>query len=210
MKISHLKPLALLLTLSATIARADMIVSYDAANSPDGSPATSWMAGITPLQLTRGEGLNFSSGGTYNASNWNEEPTDYLQWGWSGGPLVSLQSLDLRYDRSPSGPSMIEILLSVNGGPFQNVFTDNDVLAAGEDALGIDLSAFTSVNSATFRLFGSGATSGSGTFDIESISGLNPARGIVVNGAAAVPEPSSFALLGIAATTAIGWRRLRR
>lgn len=212
MKTLFWKPLLGMLCISlAASAHADMIVAYDAANSPDGSPASSWLSGVTPLELMRGEGLSAGTGATYNSSNWTDEPTDYLQWGWSNSTPVNLTDLDLRYDRSSSGPATIQIQLSVNGGAFQTVFFDSDVSASGEDALDIDLSPFTAVSSATFRLLGGSASSAGGTFDIEPITGLDPAYGIVVNGSvAAVPEPTAFSLLTVATCALAFWRRVRR
>lgn len=99
----------------------------------------------------------------------------------------------------------------MNGGAYQNVFNDALVNDAGEDVLNVDLSPFSNVTSATFRLFGAGASSGTGTFDIEALTGVSPERGIVVNGIAAVPEPSQMGLLlSIGALVAVRCSRRRR
>ena len=162
------------------------------------------------MDLSRGAGLNAGSGSTFNSSGWNDEATDYLEWGWSASQPIDLTDLDLRYDRSASGPASLEILLSVNGGAFTSIFSDPLVDEAGEDVVDIDLSAFTDVTSATFRLFGSGASSGSGTFDLEPLSGVTPAAAIVVSGTAeAVPEPSSQALALLAGLGLLIVRRRR-
>ena len=175
-----------LLVVSCTagaVARADTILAYPPDNSPDGSVAVDVMSGVTPLQLTRGDGLNAGSGNTYNSSGWNDEPADYLQWGWMSAVPIDLVDLDLRYDRSNSGPSTVDIQLSVDGGAFSSVFADGSVEAVGEDVLDVDLSGYTGVSSATFRLFGSGASAAGGTFDIEALTGVSPPRGIIVSGA---------------------------
>jgi hypothetical protein len=179
-------------------AQAGLIVAYDGSNSTESLPASEFDPSVTTADLMRGTGLNAGTGSTYNSSGWNDESTDYLEWGWSSSPPINLTDLDLRYDRSASGPTSLDIQLSVNGGAYQSIYTDADVLEAGEEALDIDLSTFLNVTSASFRLFGSGASSGSGTFDIEPLGGVTPNRGIVVNGVAAVPEPSSMALLMVA------------
>jgi hypothetical protein len=171
------------------------IVAYDGANSPTSAPATQWLPGVTPLDLSRGAGLNAGSGATFNSSGWTDEATDYLEWGWSASQPIDLIDLDLRYDRSASGPSAVDIQLSVNGGAFTSIFTDPLVDEAGEDVVDIDLSAFTGVTSATFRLFASGASGSTGTFDLEPLTGVTPTAAIMVSGTAApVPEPSSQAL----------------
>ncbi|MCA9152607.1 MAG: hypothetical protein KDA92_25060 [Planctomycetales bacterium] len=205
-----------LLTLGSTIAgitapaHAELILAYDSSNSATGAVASEWWPGVVTMPLVRGEGLSPGTGGTFNSSGWTEEPTDYLEWGWSSSQPINLSDLDLRYDRSSSGPAVVDIQLSVNGGAFQSIFHDSDVNVSGEDNFDIDLSAFTSVSSAAFRLFGTGASSGAGTFDIEPLSGVSPARGIVVNGSvAAVPEPSSFVLASLA-IGCLGLHQLRR
>jgi hypothetical protein len=185
------------------------IVAYDGSNSPTSAAAVELMPGVVDLGLSRGAGLTAGSGATFNSSGWTDETDDYLQWGWSLASPVDLTDLDLRYDRSTSGPSTVNIQLAVNGGTFQSVFTDASVLDTGEDALNIDLSGFTGVTSATFRLFGSGASSGTGTFDIEPMSGVSPDRGIVVNGVAAVPEPAGWTLAALGALTMLLQRRIR-
>jgi len=192
-------------------AQAEMIVAYDASNSPTGAAATEWLAGTTASALIRGSGLGAGTGATFNSSGWSDEPTDYLEWGWSSSVPLDLSDLDIRYDRSTSGPSVIGIQLSINGGGYTSIFSDASVNVNGEDNLDIDLSAFDRVTSASFRLFGSGASSGTGTLDIEPLTGISPDRGIVVNGTvAAVPEPGGFELAAVAFLGICGSRWWRR
>lgn len=181
-------------------AKGATIIAYDGSNSPTTAAASEVWPGVTPLDLSRGAGLNAGSGGTFNSTGWNDEATDYLEWGWSASQPIDLTDLDMRYDRSASGPSMLDLQLSVNGGVFTSIFSDAAVDDAGEEALDIDLTAYTGVTSAVFRLFGTGASSGTGTFDLEPLSGIAPPAAIQVAGSAApVPEPRASALAIIAA-----------
>ncbi len=179
----------------ATVAQAATIVAYDGSNSPTTAAPTQWFPGVAPLDLSRGAGLNAGSGATFNSSGWTDEATDYLEWGWSASQPIDLTKLDLRYDRSASGPSLVDVQLSINGGVFASIFNDPLVDEAGEDVLDIDLTAYTGVTSATFRLFGTNASGSTGTFDLEPLTGISPDAAIMVSGnAVPVPEPRSQAL----------------
>ena len=140
--------LAMLGTALPLVARGELILAYDSGNSPTGAAASESLAGITTFPLTRGAGLSPGTGGTFNSSGWTDETTDYLEWGWNSALPINLSDLDLRYDRSTSGPAVVDIQLSVNGGAFQSIFHDSDVDVAGEDVLDIDLTPFTNVSTA--------------------------------------------------------------
>ena len=194
--------LSLILFVTSPVT-AEVIVGYEALNSPDESAVSDVMENVMALELSRGLGLMPGSGSTFNSAGWNEESNDYLEWGWSSSDPLDLTDLDLRYDRSNSGPAEIEISLAVNDGDFESIFVDADVSVAGEDNLDIDLSAFSNVTSATFRLFGAHAEAFTGTLDIEPITAVSPPRGIVVNGITAVPEPEGLTLLLIASLSGV-------
>jgi hypothetical protein len=104
---------------------------------------------------------------------------------------ADLERLELRYDRSVSGPQQLEVLLAVDGGLFQTIFRDDDVSSLSEEHLAIDLQGFDGVQSATFRLHAFAAASASGTFDLED---YQSGRAVAVHGATAVPEPRSLLL----------------
>ncbi|MBI2479153.1 MAG: hypothetical protein HYV60_11125 [Planctomycetia bacterium] len=186
-------------------ANADLIVAYNSSTNPDILSASEVGVGVTALDLSRGSGITPETGtlNTFNSEGFTESTlvaaqtaNDYLQWGWSTSTTpLNLTDLDIRYDRSSTGPDELAILLAVNGGEFQTFFTDTSVNANGENNLGIDLRSFTNVTSATFRLFAFGATSAAGTFDIENFQS-SPGRGIVVNGVA-TPEPGVLTFLSV-------------
>ena len=206
-----------LFAFEASSACADLIVFYESTNADGGLPATTIASGVTALDLSRGPGISKNTGLTYNSKDWTTAGTidgdDYLQWGWSDATIpFNLTDLDIRYDRSGTGPKQLEIFLSTNGGAFQSVFSDSSVDVNDETHLDIDLTGFTNVTSATFRLFAFDADSAAGTFDIEnsaSISNGSVDGGIAVSGAS-VPEPSVLILTLLGAAIAGGSRLLRR
>lgn len=196
-------------------ARGEVIVGYESTN-PEGDVAASEVAsGVNALALTRGPGVSRSGGTTFNTRGWSTQdaldPDDYLQWGWeSSTTRFDLDTLDVRYDRSSSGPSQLEVHLAVNGGGFESIFCDKEVDASGETLQGIDLGAYDSVESAIFRLYGYDSSRTSGTFDLENFA-TDPNRAIVVHGtASSVPEPSTVGLLLSLGVGAIGLTRKRQ
>ncbi|MBC8876847.1 MAG: PEP-CTERM sorting domain-containing protein [Planctomycetes bacterium] len=208
----------LLFAFEASSACADLIVFYESTNADGGLPATTIASGVSALDLSRGSGIfKNTTGSTYNSRDWTDAGTidgnDYLQWGWSDATVpFNLTDLDIRYDRSDKGPKQLEIRLSTNGGAFQSVFSDSSVDVNDETHLDIDLTGFTNVTSATFRLYAFDAESASGTFDIEnddSISNGSVDGGIAVSGAS-VPEPSVLILTLLGAAIAGGSRLMRR
>lgn len=208
---------------SLPVARADVvtIVGYDTTN-PNGAngdpspnlPAAESAAGVTALELARGPGLIANTGIAFNSRNWSTDATfsessdRFISWGWSQSSRFNLTEMQIEYDRSQAGPEDILIRLSVNGGAFVDIFSDDFVEIDDEQHI-IELDTFDDVISAEFRLYGFNANDAGGTFDIEQFQ-TNPSRGIEVRGElAAVPEPVSTGLLagvfGLAA-----WSRSRR
>ncbi|HBE68018.1 MAG TPA: hypothetical protein DDW52_07695 [Planctomycetaceae bacterium] len=213
---------AVALLIVGGVARADFVLlGYDTTNpngengapSPD-LPAADVAGFITPLLLSRGAGVNPNQGIAFNSNNWSLASSadlssdKYIQWGWSASTQnVDLTNMTLQYDVSDKGPDQLVIAISVDGGSFSTIFTDTAVDPSDETHT-IDLSAFTNVETATFRLFGFDADDPGGTLDIEEIV-EDGARGIFVRGdLSAVPEPSCLGLLGFAALT--GCLRRRR
>lgn len=204
-----------LLMIPVPVSVAGLIVAYNSVNNSGGLPASEQMSGVTALDLSRGPGiLPNTSGDTYNSRKWTADSVidadDFLQWGWSFSPTLNLTDLDIRYDRSGAGPTQLEIRLSINGGTFATIFTDNDISLTGENNFDIDITGFTNVTSATFRLFAfnASATTTAGTFDIENFS-TSPNRGILVNGTP-IPEPSTFLLCCLAVFGILGYNFYRR
>ncbi|QDT17717.1 PEP-CTERM sorting domain-containing protein [Alienimonas californiensis] len=205
----------------ASVASGDLIVAFQSKTSSGTVPAGLTGAGVIDTPLERGGGLKADSGGTFSSTGWTVEGDvataiaagDFLTWGFTSDAAYDLTDLGIRYDRTFSGPGSLAIDLSVNGGNFERVFSDDDVDATGETLSGIDLSRFSGVTSATFRLAGWDALLSTGLFEIENDFTIGGASyGIVVNGdvagPAAVPEPGAALLLGLAG--AGGWLLRRR
>lgn len=194
----------------APVAAQLTIVGYDSTNpngaSGDPSPnlaAAENVADVSPLFLSRGAGLIPNQGITFNSRDWSTASTvdigsdDYIQWGWSASTgAYDLENMTIQYDRSGSGPTQLEIWVSINGDAMQSVFVDDDIFI-GDETHTIDLTFLDDVSSAQFRLYAFDATSLGGTFDIERFnSDPDPSRAIVVRGfAVAVPEPTGGLLI---------------
>lgn len=186
----------------------EVIVSYDSTNpnsdinvpSPD-LPAAEQAVGISALNLARGAGLVPNGGITINSSSWSSSNTldlnsdDYLSWGWEAdGQAFDLSSLRLQYDRNPNGPAQMSIAVSIDGGSFQEIFSDSFVDPSDDEAT-INLNSFTNVAAAEFRLFGYDAINEGGTFDLEEFQTM-PSRAVEIRGfAVVVPEPASGVML---------------
>jgi hypothetical protein len=153
---------------------------------------------------TRGSGLVFTTGSTFNSADF-EEGTDkataiaannFITWSFTSTG-VDLTDFSIAYDRSSSGPTAGVIQLSVNGGAFVDVLVDNSISDPVETNLNVDLSSFDNVLSGTFRFVGWNASSTAGTFDFENNSAINPttASSFKLTGVEAVPEPATMAVL---------------
>jgi hypothetical protein len=215
--------IAIAVGLSAGMATAATIAIWPAAPNGATLPATTANAvfGTVAADLARGSGIVQANGSTFNSSGFSTSSTsfadavtegDYLSFGFTTTTPVDLTDMDIRYDRSGTGPNQLQIQLSVNGGLFTPVFTDNSVSDLGEDNLSIPLSLFTNVTSATFRTPKFGATSTNGTFDIETINFAGGGTvGIEVRGTASatVPEPTALVLVGLACSGLGLFRRFR-
>ena len=222
------------LTVSITLAsvsHAAVIVAYDTTNpnfDPDDPsqnqpspnlPAADLAPGVTSLDLARGPGVAPALGIAFNSSGWstalapNIGGGDYISWGWSSSPAYDLDALFIEYDTSGAGPEQLVITAQFNAAPPLIVFQDFAV-NPGDEELELDLTAFDAITSAEFRLFGYDADNLGGTLDIERYD-LDPTdfapfpdRGIILTGElTAVPEPASFAVLGIVGSACLYRRR---
>jgi hypothetical protein len=200
-RVKFLLMLVLCLLVSRSL-RAELIVAYNVSPNTAGTIAASVANGVTPLPLSRtgvAQGNAESYDGTNFTTNATADLSQYFQWGWStSGTPRDLATLDIAYRRAnTNGPEALRIDLSVNGGAFQTVFSDNSIASqpqvGGEANPGIDLSSFDNVSSATFRLYAWAATGSSGRqLEIKPNAALAYSDGIAVY---AVPEPTTITLL---------------
>jgi len=163
------------------------IASYSSVNSSGCSGTIYIDTNTSASGICRGSGISQATGGTYNSDDWEPwaapQTNDYLEWSITPntGYEIDLSSINLRYDRSGTGPSRLQLQINTGAG-FNTIFTDNSVSDTGEN-VSIDLSAFTSLNSiVTFRIYAYSASSGTGTFDIETHPTYGSNKGIIING----------------------------
>ncbi|WP_242133876.1 hypothetical protein [Aestuariivivens marinum] len=178
--------LASLVLLLNFYAFSQEIVSYSSVNNAACSGIIANDANVTATGICRGSGITEKNGaGTYNSQNWTSstsiDTNDYLEWAITPnmGYEIDLSSMDFAYDRSPNGPSSIEIQMDYGMG-YVTVFTDNAVDTTVNNGM-VDLSSYINISTTiTFRLYGYNATNGVGTFDIEEHTTTN--KGIIING----------------------------
>ena len=189
-----------------------IIVGYRSMASDEGLEATEWLNGVTPERLERGGGIGRASGNTFNSRGWDQDTEadafsagDYLEWGWQSEQALLLDELELKYDRSSSGPRRLSLLARFDASPdWHRLFEDMEVADDSSDQHQISLTDWSGITSATFRLVGWDAGRTSGTFDIENF-GPDEWFAVSVSGTpdvAPVPEPSSW--LGWAAAMTVG------
>lgn len=167
-------------------ASAQEIASFSSLNNTGCSGVVYNDANVIANGICRGSGISIKTGaGTYDSLNWTNstsiDANDYIEWSISPntGYLIDLSSMQIAYDRSNNGPTVIEIQMDYGFG-YTTVFNDTAVSDTGETVV-VDLSTYLGIgNTITFRLYGYGASSGAGTFDIEQYAATN--KGIIVNG----------------------------
>jgi len=188
-------------TLVAGSANAQTLITFETraeAGSIAGVPVDANIAGGS---LSRGAGVTLNAGGTYNSSNWQEGTNlataisndNYYSFtvNLNSGSAATVNEIIIRYDRSNTGPAQLALLSSVTGFTSSStpIFTDADVNASGEINT-IAVSGHSTLAAVEFRIYGWGATSAAGTFDIEVIDSVNaPGVGIRVNGTTSGGNP---------------------
>jgi hypothetical protein len=167
-------------------------VSYSSTNTTGTGNATIIGSEFTSAGgLSRGSSVSYNAGSTFNSNGWttasSKNANDFIQFSATiGATTLNLGSLEIRYDRSNTGPS--SILIEANG---TQIFSDNSVSTSGENQT-INLISFTSLQNISnttivFKIFGFNASGGSGTFDIEDLPGGASDVGIILSASVATP-----------------------
>jgi hypothetical protein len=159
----------------------------------NGSPST---GGTSPL----------SSGSYFTATTWGDAypGTNYFTFTLTpeAGYQFSTTSLSFNYRATGSGPAALAIYSSANSyaSPLASFASVHDSAWYASGFLSVSLTNLTT--STSFRIYGSGAESNSGTLRVDNV---------ILNGTvSAVPEPSTYALLGgVGVLGFTAYRRLR-
>lgn len=224
LKPTHLTTIAIL-ALGAILgphnALGDVIVAYESSNGADIQPSHTGL-GVVGNVVERGAGTSQSGGTLFTTSGFANGTLgqavaldDYIEWGFVGTQALDLTDIDIAYSRAHEGPSEISLQLNANNAGFVQVFSDTAVNFGLADVnLDIDLSAFQSITSAVFRLYGFDANSQGGTFVLENSAQIESSPGvfdgtIAVNGVVSTPEPSSMAIWSFGLAIAVRFRGRR-
>lgn len=214
MKIANQLALAAAATLAAASAQAGLVLQYGTAGNTTSLAPAVVDASVSGDNLTAGTGIDVQNFSTFNFTNWNPANTSFAdavaddeiwQWGFDVTDMVdiAMTTMDIRLDRSGSGPDDFEIQASVNGGTAVSILThDYGDSASGVDFLDVDLTTLGTLSmgdSLVFTLAAFNAEATGGTFDLETI---NPGEAIVINGditpamgGGSVPTPGVLLLL---------------
>ena len=207
---------------------ADIILDYNVADSELGNLSpTNVNANVSGDDKVAGSGLLVNtSGATWNWRSWNTSNNSFADavaaddvWTWgfdvTNAVTIDLTTMDIRVDRSGSGPKQFEIQASVNGGAAVSLLTHNfGSSTSGSDFGGIDLSSLGTLkngDSVEFTLAAWESSNVSGTFDLETFT--SQTYGTRINGTITpVPEPAALGVMsGLGCFLLLRrWRRKRK
>lgn len=211
--------IAMGILLLAGTASADLLVQYGTAGSTT-SLAPAFADGtVVADNLVAGSGIDVQDFSTFNFTNWDPANTsfedaltdnEYWTFGFDALTDISLTTMDIRLDRSGTGPDDFEIRAAINGGSAVTILAyDYNDYTYGVDFVGVDLSGLTlgAGDSLVFTLAAFNAESTAGTFDLETIT-YPGSDGISIYGdVSAVPVPAAVWLLGSGLIGLLGLRR---
>lgn len=201
---------ASILAASALSANATVLVQYGTAGSTTSLAPVTVNAAVSAANLNAGSGIDVLAFSTFNFTNWDPANTSFADavaddevwtWGFTADAVsnIDLTTMDIRLDRSGSGPDDFEIKVSVGGAAGVSVLThDFGDSSAGVNFLDVDLSGITVAagQEVIFTLAAFNAESTGGTFDLETITFPGGNDGIVINGnVSPVPVPAAAWLL---------------
>lgn len=205
--------LAMLACGAMSASAQQVIVQYGSANTTSLAPAVV-DGSVSAANLEAGPGLGLNTGSTFNFNSWDVSSTtfeaaaaagDVWTFGFSitdANALVDLSTMDIRLDRSGTGPDDFEIRASVNGGASTSLLIGDFAGGSlGVNFLGVDLSSLSGLtlgDSVLFTLAAWNASSALGTFDLETITFPGGTDGLTIRGnVSVVPEPSTALLFAL-------------
>lgn len=211
---NFLLSLVLLSLTAASASGQQTIVQFGTAGGTTSLAPAIVDPNVSASNLEAGTGLGVLNFSTFNFNGWDPASTsfedalaadDVWTWGFSvtgADAIVDLTTMDIRLDRSGTGPDDFEIRASVNGGPAASVLAfDFGGTTAGIDFLGVDLSSLSGLtggDEVLFTLAAFNSTSTSGTFDLETVTFPSGNDGLVIRGnVSVVPEPATALLFGL-------------
>ncbi|MEZ5082914.1 MAG: hypothetical protein R2750_05635 [Bacteroidales bacterium] len=163
-----------------------LLAEFDRANNTDCVATSTWVtSNLTASTLCRGAGIAYTSGGDYNSNGFGGsfDSDDYISFSITPDATYTLDitEIKIRLDRSSTGPSNF-VLRSNQDAYVSDLFTESALSASGNTyTISLSLTGITS--EIEFRVFAWGASSGSGTFDVEGFAGTNMADpGIQITG----------------------------
>lgn len=154
------------------------------------------------LGLTRGAGVVSNSGGDFNTRNWTSNSAvdakandEYLEFSLTTGDAANITSLNIRIDRSGTGPN--NYLLEYSFDAFSTAGTEalsaNNVTSTSPITYTATTNPSNFTGTVTYRLFAWGASSINGTLDIEELGGVPVANdGVRIEGNKMVTAPVSL------------------
>lgn len=199
--------------LGVVPATAAVIVDYNFALAPGNQASTAGTTTleVTPLDFTRGLGLNPNAGAnSFNSSGWDTlAADDFLSFGFAvnTGFFADLESILLNVRSSDTGPANLTVFSSIdNFAASVQSFTST---ASNADII-LDVSALTGLtDTVEFRIVTANGTAvdgspigTSGTFRLNSAS--------IEGQVTAVPEPGSVLALSLISGGAVVMRRFRK
>jgi len=211
-------------TAQADIAVSGAIASWNQQGQPGNQVSTSGTGSshITATAMTRGAGLGVNAGAnSLNSNGWNGQSTDYVQFGFmvDQGYHATLGNLYFGSKVSKTGPATLEIRTSSDNysTAFQTITMNNSVSGTPYINNIVNLSSLATVaGGSTFsiRLYGTGATSGSGTMRVGAYSDgdayyFDSITGNVAADASPTPIPAAAWLFGSGLLGLAGIRRRR-
>jgi uncharacterized repeat protein (TIGR01451 family) len=169
----------LLLALAPQAAAGTTLFSYTSEQGETLPPDPDHDPLLSVDDITRGPGLT-EHGQLFSSRHWSTGSTrtqaaadgSYLAWGFAAEVPVDLGELSLGFSRHPQGPQTLQIEISVDGGPWQVVYTLPDLPPNDAYLATMDLSAYTGVTTAAFRLYGWNAAGWNGWLQLENMDEL--------------------------------------